>query len=451
MRRQRSRGKEQPTSSKRYLGSSLTTDARGNLRLRYRWQGKHRSVALNVADTPTARTTWTPLVEVVGRVVREGRDPAPVLRQTIRRQEQEVVDDSPSLSAFATRWLEDRDPFIRPAQARDYRRHLRRYIVPRLGHLRIAALKPSDVRGFQVELLKVGPPVAPTPKRGTPSKQRPLKVKTVKNIVQSTLRAVLKGARRDGLLSHAQFADLFDLDWPKTTVPEPDPFTQSELASIETKFSTAIYRTRSVGRVPWPAYGTFVHLLAWTGMRPSEAAGLQWGDVDFKRGLLHVRRSRHLHHDGDPKTRQARRTVHLAPATVAVLRALCPLRVKPDTYVFLNTERTPIEPNNFLPHFHDVQRACGIRVRGLYSLKDSFVSGALSANPPAPVTWIEEQTGVAYATLRKHYARWWPSTDAGSPFDHFGPADCASKSAQKGTIEKQTRAIRMLRSAKGGT
>jgi len=77
-----------------------------------------------------------------------------------------------------------------------------------------------------------------------------------------------------------------------------------------------------------------------------------------------------------------------------------------------------------------------IRVRGLYSLKDSFVSGALSADPPAPVTWIEEQTGVAYATLRRHYARWWPSADAGSPFDHFGPANRASNAAPKGTITK---------------
>jgi len=46
--------------------------------------------------------------------------------------------------------------------------------------------------------------------------------------------------------------------------------------------------------------------------------------------------------------RQARRTVHLAPAPVAVLRALCPLHVRPDMYVFLNTDRTPIAPNNFL-------------------------------------------------------------------------------------------------------
>jgi integrase len=441
----------QPASSTPYRGCSLTTDRRGNLRLRYRWKGRHRSVALNVADTPASRATWLPLIEVVGRVVRAGRDPAAVLRETIKNPEPAADVAAERLRDFAARWLDAQSPDIRPAQARDYRRHLRRYILPRLGRLPLANLTRADVKGFQVELLKVGPPVAPMPKRGTPSKQQPLKPKTVKNIISGTLRAMLKDARRDGLLSHEQFASILDLDWPKVRVPDPDPLARDELAAIEAKLAATTFKRRSGARVVWPSYPGLVHLLAWTGMRPSEAAGLQWQDVDLKRGILHVRRSRHLHTDGDPKTKQARRTVQLAPATVGVLRALCPLHVEPTAYVFLNTDGEPIEPNNFGPHWHDALRACGIRVRGLYSLKDSFVSGALSADPPAPITWLEEQTGVAYATLRRHYAKWWPTADAGSPFDHFGPSDCASSPKSGGTKSRMLRKAGQLRSAKGGT
>ena len=59
--------------------------------------------------------------------------------------------------------------------------------------------------------------------------------------------------------------------------------------------------------------------------RPSEAAGLQWGDVDLAERRLHVRRSRYLYVNDDPKTVSARRTVDLFDATIDVLRAVLPL------------------------------------------------------------------------------------------------------------------------------
>jgi len=49
-------------------------------------------------------------------------------------------------------------------------------------------------------------------------------------------------------------------------------------------------------------------------------------------------------------------------------------------------------------------RALGIRVRGIYATKDTFVTAALQAN--VKVAWLEAQTGVAYATLKRHYGKW---------------------------------------------
>jgi len=135
----------------------------------------------------------------------------------------------------------------------------------------------------------------------------------------------------------------------------------------------------------------YLHLLFWSGMRPSEAAGLQWHDVDLERGTAEVRRSRHLWTYGEPKTAGARRTVQLFPETVRLLRALQPLRVDPTTPVFPNTRGAPIEPNSFLPHWYAAQRALGLRLRGLYSTKDTFVTTALDAG--VKFAWLETQTG----------------------------------------------------------
>ena len=51
-------------------------------------------------------------------------------------------------------------------------------------------------------------------------------------------------------------------------------------------------------------------------------------------------------------------------------------------------------------------RALGIRVRGIYTTKDTFVTTALRSG--VKIAWLEQQTGVAYATLKRHYGKWMP-------------------------------------------
>lgn len=66
----------------------------------------------------------------------------------------------------------------------------------------------------------------------------------------------------------------------------------------------------------------------------------------------------------------------------------------------------PIEPKAFSRHWYDCLRALGIRQRGMYCMKDTFVTMALSVG--VKIAWLEAQTGVAYETLRRHYGRWMP-------------------------------------------
>ena len=73
-----------------------------------------------------------------------------------------------------------------------------------------------------------------------------------------------------------------------------------------------------------------------------------------------------------------------------------------------------------LSHWYAAQRACGIRVRGLYSTKDTFVTTALEAG--VTIAWLETQTGVNYLTLRRHYGRWMPS-DVGRELERFAALD----------------------------
>ena len=447
-----------------YVGCSLV-ERDGELRLRYRWERKQPAVPTGMADTAANRRVLEPLRRLVGAVLRAGKDPAPVIGDALQ-----VTPAGPSVVVPVTvrtyydGWiLQQVAPLVRKAQTRDYRHDLEGYVLPVIGDLPLSTLKASDLRGLQSELLTVGRPrVAEMVKarRGTPSRHRPLGVKTVKNALGGSLRAMFRQARRDGLLGREQFEDLFDPEWPKTETPEPDPFTADERTRILRWFAGRAFRVHSgaegagfVARLH-PPYHAYLHLLFFTGMRPSEAAGLQWGDIDLSGSRAHIRRSRHLGEYGAPKTASARRTVELFPETVRRLRDLQPLRVTAELPVFTNTHGTAIEPNSLLPHWYAAQRGLGIRVRGLYSTKDTFVTMALQAG--VRIAWLETQTGVNYATLRRHYGKWMP-TDGASELERFRALDpalfepnCARKDGSWGTISARARKVSADEVRKGG-
>lgn len=72
--------------------------------------------------------------------------------------------------------------------------------------------------------------------------------------------------------------------------------------------------------------------------------------------------------------------------------------------VFTNVAGGPIEPNSLLRHWYPCLRASDIRVRGLYAMKDTYISTALTAG--VNTMWLEAQTGVRYETMKRHYGKW---------------------------------------------
>jgi integrase len=393
-----------PLPPRRLTGCSVEPK-RGKLRLRWRaydatGRPVHRAFATGLPDTPAHREALAPLLRTVAACVDRGKDPVPILEQhfTLPRIGEPAATAQPSASGHTVAsYVRDvflpynQPPRVRRAQARDYRRHLR-VVTARLGDLPLAELGRADIRGLQAELL-----------------DRRLSVKYVKNILVGSLRALIGQALDDEALTIDPFPRR--LKWPAWKPPGADPFTPEERGQILGWFERKQFglrpgpgSTRTRHR-PHPAYHAFVHTLFWTGLRPSEAAGLQWQDLDLQHGRLHVQRSRHLYEDGAPKTATADRWVELFPETARVLRALEPLHVTPEQPVFTTTEGRPIEPKAFASRYwYRCLRALGLRVRGIYATKDTFVTAALQAG--VKIAWLEAQTGVSYVTLKRHYGKW---------------------------------------------
>ena len=411
-----------------YIGCSVGARD-GKLRLRFRWQGRARCRETGLDDTVANRKALEPLAQLVGAAIANGKDPTPVIAESLRHEGGASIvapkAAGPTVKDYYEEWIAERRSRVRKAQARDYRRHLEGDVLPTLGTLALGALKPRDVRGLQGDLLN----------RVSAKTGERLSEKYVKNILCGSFAAMLRQARVDELVTADPFVGL---EWQRWEHPEPDPLDERERDAILAWFRTHRFsfnagRGTSPHRLRvHPPYHAYLHFLFWHGARPSEASGLRWRHIDLRKGLAHIRESYHRGRYEQPKTKAARRTIELYPETTKLLRALQPLRVTPETPVFVGIAGTPIEPNTFLPHWYDCLRALKLRQRGLYCAKDTFVTLAL-AKMPDNVLWIEAQTGVRYATLREHYAAWMPQASRGV-WDRLTPSNCVRKDGSPDTI-----------------
>lgn len=384
-------------SKANYNGCSVES-ARGRLRLRF-WADpgdgtrRHVSRKTGKADTPANRNALRTVARMVGILIKAGKTLADIdvaLGRPVRIEKAAALPGDITLRAYAATWLEyQQPPRVRKELARHYKSDLDNHILPSLGDTALSELRSLDVRGLQGEL-----------------EAKELSTKTVRNIISGTFRALIRDAKADELIGRDIFGGL---RWAKSEPPGPDPFTIDEARRIVAWFRMRDFKFRSApgidgGTRAHAPFAAYVHTAFWTGLRPSELAGLYWADVELDKALLHVRRSRHRYSYGEPKTTSARRTVQLFPFTVSMLLEIRPAKPDPKAPVFLNTDGRAIEPNTLLRYWHECLEALKIRDRDLYATKDTYVTTALSLELPIP--WIEQQTGVTYATLRKHYGKY---------------------------------------------
>jgi integrase len=376
----------------------------GLLRFRFRWRLpgssdlRKFSETTELRDTPENRTLLDKQAAIIGAEIRAGTfdyarwfpsGKRAALVQSRMPSAGPKRATGVTVAQYYQAWIERRlPPLVRPSRACDYRNHFRTYILPSMADVELAVFSLEDLEDLRLRLQA---------KQG-------LGLKTIRNVIAGSLRAMFRDARKAGVDPAFPFADL---EWARRIVPGPDPFTEEERDRLLKYFLRKRWRVgRHQGRYQaksYFAYYAFLFTLFYTGMRPSEAVALRLKSLDLANGTLIVERSRSLGAEAAPKTAAAARVVRLTPRNIEVLRPLIELRAEPGDYVFKNTLGEPIDQRSFYKLFCSAQRALGIRMRDLYATKDAYVSTALTRG--VNLAWLSEQTGVADATLRRHYGR----------------------------------------------
>jgi len=169
-----------------------------------------------------------------------------------------VVPTRMTLDAFLDEWLEAAvKPRVRPGTHKEYGDTLRRYVRPILGPIRLSDVRPVDVQAMYSAMRTAG-------KGGM--------VRLTHTLLNDALNQAVKW-------QYLARNPVHFVDTPKRQpAEEMRPLNPSEVE----RFLQATWGTR---------WGTLLHVLVGTGVRPSEAYGLAGRDIDLTAGTLTVRRA----------------------------------------------------------------------------------------------------------------------------------------------------------------
>lgn len=188
-----------------------------------------------------------------------------------------VVPTQILLEAWLDQWLEEQRPRLRESTMRGYEGAAQR-LKDRIGKRRLRDIDVDVVARMVADM------------------QPTYKAWTIRGTLVVLSRAMQTAVRRGYVGQNPVKA----LD--RTERPKSDQRRMRILSSEEIG--------RLLPAVP-VAYRSLVTTLVFTGMRIGEALALEWGDVDFDAGLLHVR---------DGKTENARRAIVMIPSLSRLLR-----------------------------------------------------------------------------------------------------------------------------------
>ena len=227
---------------------------------------------------------------------RRKRDEAKsLLAQNIDPQEhrqqvhnQELAQTSHTFLAIAERWMEVKRPSVTQSYANDIWRSFELYILPELGPLPIASVKAQTA-------IKAITPVAAAGK-----------LETVRRLVQR-VNEVMTFAVNFGLIDAnpcSGISKVFEKP-AKQHMPTLEP---ERLPELMIALSTANIKRTTRCLIEWSLH---------TLVRPSEAAGARWDEIDFDAMLWRI-----------PENRMKKRRAHIIPLTeqsLALLEVMRPI------------------------------------------------------------------------------------------------------------------------------
>lgn len=331
-----------------------------------KWKGRYREDVIQGGETKRVR-----------REVIIGNKPEMTRRLAERRMEVILAringfDYRPervsTFAEFIERWKSEVLTKQQPSSARAVKSHLKCYIVPQLKNLRLEQFGVENQQSFVTRIFEKG-----------------VSRKTVLNVL-GTLSSILSTARDWGY--HCQTIDVNKLRLPPRSARYEAPyFTVAQLRKI-----------LSIAEQPWQ---TLFAILTMDGLRAGEALGLQWGDIDFKRQLLHVRRSAWQGKIQSTKSQSSDTVLPIPSALISILEEYrAQWAPNPEAFLFVTRNGRPPSSNKVVEyHLWAILDALGIPRCGLHAFRHSHTALLLDSGATPKVVQRQLRHADARTTL----------------------------------------------------
>ena len=295
--------------------------------------------------------------------------------------------DAITVASYLDGWLKRSRKYIKASTWAGYSKIIRGALIPAFGELKLTQLTRPLVKEWITG--------------------RDATAKTIGNLI-SPLRCALDEAVEDNVIEVNPLAG-WKIKRRRSTSPRQDnvdPFSGAERSAI-------------LGALDGQAKN-FVEFAFWTGMRTSELVALDWTDVDFIKGVVHVTRAwtQCSEEPEEPKTKAGAREVRLLAPALEALKRQKAYTFLAGKEIFQNPRTSerwagdqPIRKSMWTPAL----KKAGVHYRNPYQTRHSFASMMLMAGESA--MWVAATLGhVDWAFTARTYSRFIPSDapEAGS-------------------------------------
>ncbi len=280
-----------------------------------------------------------------------------------------------TLELYLESWLKQKECELKAATYKEYERTINGVLIPKLGKTPIEELTCGMIRKFAAEY-----------QAGN---------KRIRNIL-SVLRVSLTDAVEDELIENNP---IVGWSYKKTEGPKEnddvDPFTTEEQAAILSILNGQMRNQ--------------VQFAFWTGVRTSELVALEWKDIDWKRGVVRIRRAKtQISKVAEiTRTTSGTRDIKLLRPALEALKAQKQFTFLKGKEIFQNPRKQEpwsgdraIRKYSWIPAL----KRAGVVYRRPYQTRHTYASMMLSAgeNP----MWVAQQMGHKdWGMIRKIYGR----------------------------------------------
>lgn len=258
---------------------------------------------------------------------------------------------------YAYQWLSLKEKSIEYSSFKTYSRYTKR-LSDYFKNKPLKEIKPSTVQSY--------------------IRDNDLAPKTISNIM-GMLSSIFKSAVMDEIIEKNPCTYVSK---PKVHSEEVDPFDRAEIDQI----------------ISWmqkhhPSMAAFFAIAFFTGMRTGELMGLQWGDFDFQRHKINVRRTITEARVKESTKTSDRRLIDIDPILDAYINSHKQFTFMKSDWLFTTYQNEPFKhiQNITKTYYEPCLKALGIKYRNIYQTRHTFA--CLSIDAGAELNWVKMMLG----------------------------------------------------------